>query len=80
MEGREGVSIGTIGKVSFIPVKILILRDYFIWFIGIRTGKMMAKCHFLGSMLPQYMALCVSLFCPKHFYATSKQDRRLRFS
>ena len=30
-------------------------------------------------MLPQYMALCVSLFRPKTFYATSKQGRRVRF-
>ena len=34
---------------------------------------------FLGSMLPQYMALCVSLFVKKKIYATSKQGRRLGF-
>ena len=37
----------------------------------------------LGSMLPQYMALCVTLFVcqfvQKNFKATSKQGRRLSF-
>ena len=33
---------------------------------------------FLGNMLPQHMALCVSLFVKK-CEATSKQGRRLKF-
>ena len=32
-----------------------------------------------NTMLPQYMALCISLFRQKKIYATSKQGRRLRF-
>ena len=38
------------------------------------------RCSFLGSMLPQYMALFTRVcVCQKKYEATSKQGRRLRF-